>query len=85
MIDAGPIGNFGRFINHQDEPSIEAQSVVIEKRIAVEKGIVFERDLELIKDVEFLEIMALYAIEDIHPRQELYKFLTFIKSVFYYK
>merc|ERR1712110_159242 len=72
MIDAGPVGNFGRFINHQDEPSIEAQSVVIDKQLAVEKGIIEAGEMEKIKDVEFLEIMALYTIEDIYPGQELF-------------
>jgi len=72
MIDAGPIGNFGRFINHQDTPNAEAQSVVIDKKLAIEKGVIDEKDIEFIKDIEFLEVMGLYVLEDIHPGQEIF-------------
>ena len=72
MIDAGPIGNFGRFINHQDTPNAEAQSVVIDKNLAIKKGVVDEEYIEVIKDIEFLEVMELYVLEDIHPGQEIF-------------
>ena len=72
MIDAGPIGNFGRFINHQDTPNVEAQSVVVDKNLMIEKGMIDEKDLKMVENVEFLEIMALYVTDNIKPGQELF-------------
>ena len=68
MIDAGPIGNFGRFINHQDTPNAEAQSVVIDKNLAIKKGVIDEEDIEVIKDIEFLEVMGLYVLDRVCQR-----------------
>ena len=72
MIDAGPIGNFGRFINHQDHPNVEAQSVVIDKKLVLKNKMTSNEDLKMIEDVEFLEVMGLYVTEDIYPGQELF-------------
>ena len=53
MIDAGPIGSFGRFINHQDTPNAEAQSVVNDKKLAIKKALSMKKILKLLKTSSF--------------------------------
>ena len=72
MIDAGPIGNFGRFINHQDLPNAKAQPFVINNKLAIKKGVIDDPDIEVIKDIEFLEGVGIYVLEDIEPGQEIF-------------
>merc|ERR1712217_742210 len=46
-IDAGMTGNFMRFMNHQDLPSVEARNVYVPKTYLKQKNIISEANFEI--------------------------------------
>lgn len=69
-IDAAIIGNFARFINHQDYPSVEAQPIFVKSSDLKKEGVIDDTIFQEIP--EWIELMGLWTLTDIAIGEELY-------------
>ena len=69
-IDSAYYGNFMRYVNHQDAPTVEATPIYVPTWLLVKLNRISKKLAKELPD--FIETMVFTTIEDIYPGQELF-------------
>ena len=69
-IDSAYHGNFLRYVNHQDAPTVQASEIYIPTRILLQQQLINQKLAESLPT--YVEAIAFTTIENIYPGQEIF-------------